>query len=172
MDRKSSRRWLRFSLRTLLLVTAVITCWLGVQVNKAYKQRAAVAAIEAAGGRVYYDWHDLAVSRPNPEGPLLWRIDPRPPTHWLQRTIGEDYFQSVVHVEIRNSAVSDTGLQHLRNLEGLKGIMLFGSRDEEHPNLRASLPHVQFYANSLYSPDPDERKSLQEVIGEHHPAPR
>ena len=58
------RRLLRFSLRTLLLLTAVVACWLGVQVNKAQKHKAAVAAIEAAGGRVsygqYHGWRAVA----------------------------------------------------------------------------------------------------------------
>ena len=61
MDAKRSpkpRRWLRFSLRTLLILTALVAVWLGVQVNRAQKQRAAVAAIQEAGGFVMHPIHD------------------------------------------------------------------------------------------------------------------
>ena len=58
MEAKPYRRCMRFSLRTLLLVTAIVACWLGVQVNRAQKQRAAVAAIVAAGGFVMYPIYD------------------------------------------------------------------------------------------------------------------
>ena len=58
------RGWLRFSLRTLLILTALVAVWLGVQVNKAQKQRAAVAAIKAAGGHAvqlqYHGWRGIA----------------------------------------------------------------------------------------------------------------
>ena len=50
------RRWLRFSLRTLLLLTAVFAVWLGVQVNKAHRFRKAVARIQENNGTVVYDW--------------------------------------------------------------------------------------------------------------------
>ena len=57
-------RWFRFSLRTLLLLIAVLCVWLGIQVNAARRQREAVAAIQSAGGSVVYDYE----------------IVPRPPT--------------------------------------------------------------------------------------------
>ena len=45
----------------LVLTVGVPLAWFAYDLNKASKQRAAVVAIEEAGGRVYYD-HDLRSS--------------------------------------------------------------------------------------------------------------
>ena len=45
------RRWLRFSLRTFLLVLTGLCIWLGVNVNQAQQQKEAVAALERSARR-------------------------------------------------------------------------------------------------------------------------
>jgi hypothetical protein len=50
------RRWFRYSLRTLLLAVTLVAVALAYWVNGAERQRRAVAAIEAAGGTVRYDY--------------------------------------------------------------------------------------------------------------------
>ena len=49
---KPRRRWFQYSLRTLLVLVTVLCVWLGVTVNRARKQREAVAAIQELGGTV------------------------------------------------------------------------------------------------------------------------
>jgi hypothetical protein len=44
------------SLRAMMLVIVVVAGWLGWICNRARVQREAVAAIEAAGGMVSFDW--------------------------------------------------------------------------------------------------------------------
>ncbi len=53
---RSWRRYLRFSVRSLIVLVLVIGCWLGWLVRSARIQREAVAEIRAAGGEVWYDW--------------------------------------------------------------------------------------------------------------------
>ena len=101
------RRWLRFSLRTLLLLTAVVACWLGVQVNKAQKQKAAVAAIQAAGGGVIY-------STPTP---VLARIAP---------LIGQDFVCYVKRVSFHDKKLPETTLEQIGTLRQLEELHLFG----------------------------------------------
>ena len=48
------RRWAQFSLGSLFLAVTVLSVWLGVVANQARRQREAVAAIEAHGGKVFY----------------------------------------------------------------------------------------------------------------------
>ncbi len=54
--RRPWRRFLRFSVRGLIVVVLVIGAWLGWLVRSARIQREAVAAIEHARGSVSYDW--------------------------------------------------------------------------------------------------------------------
>jgi hypothetical protein len=50
------RRFLRFSVRGLIVFVIVVGAGLGWFVRQAHVQRDAVAAIEEAGGSVRYDW--------------------------------------------------------------------------------------------------------------------
>ena len=52
----SWKRFLRFRMRGLLVFVLVIGAGLGWIVRDAHVQRDAVAAIQAAGGKVMYDW--------------------------------------------------------------------------------------------------------------------
>ena len=86
----SRRRWLRISVRALLLLVLLIGCWLGWMVRAARIQREAVATIQRAGGSVLYDW-EWENGYPKNDGP--WA------PNWLVDRLGIDYFGSVVHVE-------------------------------------------------------------------------
>jgi hypothetical protein len=86
----SRRRWLRISVRALLLLVLFIGCWLGWMVRAARIQRETVAAIQGAGGRVLYDW-EWENGYPKNEGPWAPK--------WLVDRLGIDYFGSVVYVE-------------------------------------------------------------------------
>lgn len=50
------RRWLQFSIRTLLVVTTLVGIGLAIGNGHAARQKDAVEAILAHGGRVTYDW--------------------------------------------------------------------------------------------------------------------
>ncbi len=55
----TSRHWwnyVRLSVRGLIVLVLLIGAWLGWVVRSARIQRQSVAAIQAAGGRVMYDW--------------------------------------------------------------------------------------------------------------------
>jgi hypothetical protein len=111
---KPKSRFLRFSLRTLLVVMLVVCVTLGWKVEKTRKQREAVAWVEECGGEVdnEYEWDKV-----KPHGPK-----------WLRDQLGVDFFDDVVSVSIHGSYDSDvtplagsdvTPLAGLRNLERL-----------------------------------------------------
>ncbi len=54
------RKYLRVSLRTLMLLVLLFAVLLGFQVNKARQQRRVVAAVEKYGGWVHYDHEFVA----------------------------------------------------------------------------------------------------------------
>jgi hypothetical protein len=138
----SRRRWLRFSVRTLLTIVAFIGCALGWAVrliDSARAQRDAAAAIKNAGGSVGYDWeinHGRTTGRREPSGPK-----------WLVDLIGIDFFGHVTFVTLpetapdevlvhvgtfsrldillnRSTKITDTGLAHLHGLTALRLLQL------------------------------------------------
>ena len=50
---KRRPRWLRFSLRTLLVVMTVLCVWLGIKVNAARRQKEALTAVLNAARQSY-----------------------------------------------------------------------------------------------------------------------
>lgn len=98
------RRWMRFSLRALLIAIAIVGVWLGLESSRARKQKRAVATIESLGGRLGFDFQlDRQGS---------WKVDPRPSApDWLIKAIGDDYFRRVVVVNFdEGSDPTDSGL--------------------------------------------------------------
>ncbi|MCH7726300.1 MAG: hypothetical protein IH991_07455 [Planctomycetes bacterium] len=53
---KPKRRWLRYSLRTFVVVLTVFGVWLGLLVHRVNKQKEAVAWVRDHGGAVRYDF--------------------------------------------------------------------------------------------------------------------
>jgi len=146
---KPRRTRLQFGLSTLLLVVTVFGVWLGIAVNKANKQRRAVAAIEKLEGRIQFDYERDANGQRIP--------DAQPPgPKWLRKVLGDDYFRKVIFIDFafgtppgrskvidadlrcleslpdleaidldRNIAVTDQGLMHLRNLTKLRHLSMY-----------------------------------------------
>jgi hypothetical protein len=87
------RRWFKFSfsLRTLFVVVTALGCWLGIEADRALKQRRAVEMVRNLGGMVGYRYQRIATSNWDPS------VEPWAP-QWLRQTLGEDYFVSVFEV--------------------------------------------------------------------------
>jgi Leucine Rich Repeat (LRR) protein len=107
-----SRPWwsyVRFSVRTLIVLVLVIGAWLGWTVRRAQVQRKAVAAIERAGGHVAYEV-------PFANGQFIRPYAP----FWLRSMVdvfGIDYVGHVVRVQLPPE-FSDTDMVHVGRLTG------------------------------------------------------
>lgn len=112
---RRKRRWLRYSLRTFLLLLTVFSVWLGLLVNRVHKQKGAVDWVKEMGGTVSYDFQW------DPEQLFPMHPDTKPPgPDWLRELIGVDYFANVVLVNLTDTHVSDiTPLQDLPHLQSL-----------------------------------------------------
>lgn len=133
----SIRRYLTFSLRFFFVALTVAGVWLGVVVNRAREQRETVMAIEEMGGFVLYDWHFDALSPADrPHGPA-----------WLQRLIGDEFFQEV------DTAAFPDGRGHpseaelleflprLERMRDLKTLFLWSSMSDDAKNaFKSALP--------------------------------
>ena len=86
---QSRSRWLRVSLRGLMVLVLVIGGGLGWLVHRARVQRDAVVAITRTGGSVRYQIID------DYGGDILLRDQPRPLSGWLIGWLGDDYSENV-----------------------------------------------------------------------------
>ena len=139
------RRFLRFSVRGMIVLVLVIGAGLGLFVHEAHVQRDAVAAIKKAGGSVSYDWawkDGTSVPGGKPWAP-----------RWLVDLVGVDYFGHVTIVwsppragstdatlaqigrltqlqvlDLPESFISDAGLAHLEGLTNLFDLGLEGTQ--------------------------------------------
>ena len=87
---RSWRRFLRFSVRGLIVLVLVVGAGLGWIVREAHIQRDAVAAITTIGGEVNYDWEWC-------DGAPVPGAQPSAP-RWLVDLLGVDYFGHATRV--------------------------------------------------------------------------
>jgi hypothetical protein len=117
-----TRRWLQFSLRTLLVFVtlfAIVCSWLSVKLREAKREEEAATAITASALAVEWD--------KNATGPA-----------WLRGVLGEHFFWHVENVWLQGAEVTDATLQHLDAMSHLKRLNL------DAPNVTDSgLEHVQ-----------------------------
>jgi hypothetical protein len=111
---KPRRRYLQFSLRTLLLLMLVLGGLLAWKIDKAKKQQASVAWVREIGGSVLYD-HEV-----DDNGTVRSNARPQAP-QWLIAQLGIDLFDQVVSVNLTNTEFRDlTPLQGLKSVQQLR----------------------------------------------------
>jgi len=121
------RRWLQFSLRTLLLVITAASVWLAWQAHRAQHQAIAVAALHELRG------HATTKVR-NPD--------------WLWRHLGKRLGRMTVRVELDSDQVA-AAIPHLKALPGLEEVQIASWPQESHQGhdaetlLRQHLPLVK-----------------------------
>ncbi|MGA2031646.1 MAG: leucine-rich repeat domain-containing protein [Thermoguttaceae bacterium] len=137
---KLKRRWLQYSLRSLLLFVLLwaIACnWFATRMQQVRKQRDAVKVFRQFPGGVTYDYQ-YSGQKKAPPGPA-----------WLRKWLGDDWFANVevvclgcnkkftdaemAHVEalprlkvlrLYDAAITDAGMEHLKVLTQLKELSL------------------------------------------------
>ena len=102
---KTKRRWLQFSLRTMMVVVTVFCVWLGITAKRARDQKQAVEMIPGLPGLVYYEYQlvDERYTLQPPDAPGLKPPGPK----WLRQLLGDDYFFSVYYINPIGSKVND-----------------------------------------------------------------
>lgn len=127
---KSRRRRYQFSLRSLLIVITGCALLLGLAAHHERKQRTALVAVRALGGRVFYNFDAPA---------------------WLNQRLGDDWFSSVVAVDLAFTDVTDDHLnklaEDLKRLPLLSWVRLSGTRVSlaGARGLCEALPNVKVY---------------------------
>jgi hypothetical protein len=119
------RRWWRYSLRTMLLVLTALALWLGMQTDRAIKQRRAVQIVERLGGVVHYH-HQLT---DDPRRQFDWKREPWAP-RWLMDIFGDDYFVAAYEIYVNPAKpsevqISDEEFAMLCDVTSLRSLCLW-----------------------------------------------
>jgi hypothetical protein len=154
---RARRRWLRFSLRTLMIGITLFCLAAGNVSSKAMRQKRAVERLKALRAvAVYYDYQLDDKLKPHPVEPAA------PGPNWLRSLIGVDYFATVSFVgvnvgtdefleaagdlsHLRNvriacdSKISDRAWKNLKGLTELESLYLRGIDDIGMANLSGLL---------------------------------
>ncbi len=142
---RPGRRWLQFSLRTLLFSMLLLSCALGWYAERARRQREALSKIIRYGGEVTYDYQldFLGQPRRDKHGNFQHGLQP-PGPRWLRELVGDDYFRAPVKVWLEideGVGFEDRDLQALagalQSLPTLRTLSLRGS-----PITDAGLAHL------------------------------
>lgn len=160
---KPKRRWLQFSLRTLLVfmvLVAIGLSWFASRTQQARRQKEAVEAITKLGGWVAYDYQFGAARKSQPPEP-----------GWPEELLGKDFVRRGVAVghnhidshftdvslenlkelhelqwmDLNGTHVTDAGLKHLEGFSRLRWLGLCGTNvtNEGVQELRAALPNCE-----------------------------
>jgi hypothetical protein len=112
--------WYQYRLRTLLIIMTVLAFYMAIISHRARQQKRAVENILALRGTLMYDYQRI-------KAPDWSGFDPQalpPGPVWLRNFIGDNYFQSVVQVDLSNTSATDDDLVFLENLPELEEINL------------------------------------------------
>lgn len=135
-ERWAPHRWLRFSLRTLLVVVTVFGVWLGVKVGQARRQKEAVEALLQLGATVRY------AHQRNDANPTEFDSDKDLGVPgWLRRMAGDHFFQTVALIQF-SGPVTDKELVHLAALAHVECLHFGQESYEEIDVTDAGLGHL------------------------------
>lgn len=111
------RRFLQFSLGSLLSAITVFGVWLGIELDWARRQREAIAAIERLGGAVLYDYQFDASHTQIPDA------QPNVPT-WFRGSLGEEFYRTPVSIYLGGLTLKPGDLKPLEGLTELDWLYL------------------------------------------------
>ncbi len=151
-DSKPKRRWYQFSLRTLLIATAMVAVACSLVVRKLDRKRRerevvqSFLALDTSHPVVLYNFQS------DPEtGPFAEPYGPA----WLRGLLGDDFFSEVTGVMLSNTSADDGALCHVDRLTELRCVDLADTKITDAALLRlAHLPHLEvLYLNGTQIDD-------------------
>ncbi len=171
---KPRRRWYQYSLRSLFLLTLIVSLlmsWYASKLKQVLAQKRAVEAILAEKGTVEYDYQFDEAGREikgaKGHGPA-----------WLRGLLGPDQFDTVVHVwvesakgmeavnglaRLRSLSIDARGnsedpLKYLQDIDGLEELDISGFITDAGLERVRELRHVKCLKLSLQGPSNNPRK--------------
>ena len=110
---RSKRRWVSFSLRTLLIVMTLVCIAIAWKMNRVRNLRRAMAEAQRLGASITYV-HELDAAPPvEPPGPK-----------WLRRIVGDDFFVEVEQIQLENDEVNDDTIALIAHLPSIHSLIV------------------------------------------------
>ena len=152
------RRFIRFSLRTFLVILTAFAVWLGFEVNRARQTRLAILAVQEMGGHITYV-HERTARTANGRHAEL------PGPYWLRKMLGKEYCDDGVVIffwlkEITNEDLAQVST-HLKNLHNLQSLNLWDCpylSDISALQELSNLDGITIHGTSISEADVDELK--------------
>lgn len=123
-EKRPKRRWLQFSVRTVLLLVAVLCVWLGYRVHASRQRAEAIAHIEKLGGQIYYDYQ---VKLDSDGDPYLVPLTPYPYPEWAKPLTEVLFPPRVWSVGLHSIPLSDDDIPFIAGFDGLHTAVLAGT---------------------------------------------
>ena len=97
-----NHRWIRFSLRGVLIATAALALWLGQIVSRVQNQKLVVSHVQEIGGTVWFetDQPRFVEHWLNPDR-IPSTVASRP--NWFRTALDADYFRNAVQIDFGNA---------------------------------------------------------------------
>lgn len=110
-------RWFQFSLRALLLLMTVFGIWFGIRMDRARRQKRAVAVLQECGDIFYESQFNHRSVKFLAKKTKPWR------PKWLRAIVGDDFFDRVYAAYLYRSP-SDEDLKSLRDLPDIETLII------------------------------------------------
>jgi hypothetical protein len=133
-------RWLRFSLRSLIVAVAITGVVLGIIVHTARRQRLAVETIQSAGGTVFYAYQQTS--------PRSWSTGGTPSgPAWLRQAIGGEFFDRPIYVGLFGSPQDEDWIDAFNRIPTTETLLLSGDNvaDDTLRQLAASTSLIELH---------------------------
>ena len=118
----TKRRWLQFSLRTMLIVTAVFSAWLAFVYVPAKRADRAIKALQAVGVQVSYDYQHVSGTARHL---YSFRV-PQPGSPFLRAIFGDGFFQHADGIMLNNKPLKAEDVKLVERLPTISELWFDG----------------------------------------------
>jgi hypothetical protein len=138
--KRNNRRWLQFSLRTMLIMTALISAWLAFVFIPAQRADRATKALQEKGMSVSYDFQHVPGTSPYHYSSRV----PQPGPAFLRKLFGDGLFQHAESISRDHSVVKADDLSPLEAIPTIRSVSLAHCQiGDEHLKHLAGLQHLE-----------------------------